>query len=38
MPVLILIATLLVVIIGWNSRDGLPLSEKYRQDIEVKMY
>ena len=35
MPVLLLIATLIIVIINWNNKDGLPLSERWRQDTMI---
>jgi len=31
MPVLLVVLTLIVVALGWNSKDGMPASEKYRQ-------
>jgi len=31
MPVLLVVLTLIVVALGWDRRDGMPASEKYRQ-------
>ena len=31
MPVLVVIATLVIVLVGWRDKDGFPPSELYRQ-------
>lgn len=31
MPILIVLITAVVVFFGWNGKDGMPASEKYRQ-------
>jgi len=32
MPIALILISVIVIAVGWDSRDGMPASERYRQE------